>query len=126
MSQWEDFNIQASIEEILSTIPTHDPEHHFGLPFITAYQLAIEFARRYPREFEQLDLPIGGRNTGQYYSLTQYLARELSGKIKNRQIRNIEGRFISNLHVTNMTFSDGVESSKAGNFTALSMFRLLT
>lgn len=126
MSQWEDLNIQASIEEILSTLPTFEPDHHFGLPFITAYQLAIEFARRYPRELEQLHLPIGGKDTGQYYSLAQYLARELSGRIKNGQVRNIEGRFISNLHVINMTFSDGVESSKEGNLATLSMFRLVT
>ena len=126
MSQWEDLDIQTCIVEILSTLPTYEPEHHFGLPFITAYQLAIEFANRYPREIAQLDLPIGGKDTGQYYSLAQYLARELSGRIKNRQIQNIEGNFISNLHVTNMTFSDGVESSKSGNLATLSMFRLLT
>src|SRR4030042_491919 len=123
MSQWDDLNIQASVEEILSTLPTFEPDHHFGLPFITAYQLAIEFAQRYPREFGQLDLPIGGKDTGQYYSLAQYLARELSGKIKSGQISNIEGRFISNLHITRMIFSDGVESSKTGNLAALSMFR---
>ena len=126
MSQWEDLNIQASIEEILSTLPTFEPDHHFGLPFITAYQLAIEFAHRYPLELKRLHLPIGGKDTGQYYSLAQYLARELSGRIKNGQIRNIEGRFISNLHVINMTFSDGVMSSKEGNLAALSMFRLVT
>ena len=124
MSKWEELHIQACIEEILSTLPTVKPRHHFGLPFITAYQLAIEFANRFPYEFGQLALPVGGRDVGQYYSLAQYLARVLSGRIKNGRITNIEGRFISNVYVTEMYFGDGVESSKMGNFTALSMFRL--
>lgn len=129
MSQWEDLNIQASIEEILSNVPTLEPDHHFGRPFMTAYQIAIEFARNYPRQFEQLNVPVGGKDTGQYYSLAQYLARELSGRISNEHIRNIEGRFISNLHITEMTFNDNgtpVRSSISGNQAALSMYRLTT
>lgn len=128
MTQWEDLNIQNKVEMILAQVPTLDPDHHFGQPFITAYQIAIGFARDYPDEYQQLNLPVGGKDTGQHHSLAQYLARELSGRIRNGYIQNIEGRFISNLYITDMTFEDQagatVHSSISGNQASLSIYRL--
>jgi len=129
MSKWEDLYIQDSIVQILSTAPSFDPDHHFGCPFMTAYQIAIKFADDYPEKVRRLNKEIGGKGTGRYDSLSQYLALELSKKIKNRQITNIEGAFLSNLYVKEMTFNDygtNIESSVSGNQASLSMYRLIT
>jgi len=125
MSQWAEHNIHAKLTTILGTVASHD--HHFGRPLLTAYQLAIEFAARYPIETDDLGYPIGGAGTGQQNSLSQYLARELSQRIKAGTITNIEGLFLSNLHLNDVRFDtdEGViSSSLTGTPFTLSLYRL--
>jgi hypothetical protein len=125
MSKWEDFGIQACVETILSGVP--ELNHHFGgRPFMTSYQIAIEFANNYPRQFGQLHKEVGGKNTGVRDSLSQYLANALSRKILTGQITNIEGAFLSNRLIKELSFHNiprDVESSISGNRASLSMFR---
>jgi len=129
MSQWQELDIETKITSILRDIPDTASEHHLGRPFFTAYQIAIEFASRHPEDFARLDLPIGGVGIGQRTSLAQYIARELSRRIKNREITHLEGGFLSNQHLHDINFEvDGQEepirsSLTNTNFT-LSMFRL--
>ena len=42
------FSFEARIRGILD-VPSREPGHHFGRPFLTAYQIAISFAERFPR-----------------------------------------------------------------------------
>ena len=125
MSQWDNLGIQGRIQSILFGVP--ESEHHFrGRPFMTAYQIAIEFAHDYPGEFEQLRKAVGGKHTGVRDSVSQYLANELSRKIQAGQISNIEGTFLSNRHINKLSFHNvprDVESSISGNRASLSMFR---
>ncbi len=125
MSQWDSLNIQECVATILSRVP--ESEHHFGgRPFMTAYQIAIEFAHDYPNQFLQLRKEVGGKDTGLRTSVSQYLANELSRKILARQITNIEGAFLSNRHINKLSFHNAprdVESSISGNRASLSMFR---
>ena len=129
MSQWQDLDIETKITSILRDIPDTASEHHLGRPFLTAYQIAIEFARLYPEDFARLDYPIGGVGIGQRSSLAQYIARELSRRIKNKELTHIEGGFLSNQHLHDINFEvDGQEelihsSLTHTNFT-LSVFRL--
>ncbi len=44
-SLWEQHNIGDRIIQILREV--EDEGHHFGRPFLTAYQLAIEFDNRH-------------------------------------------------------------------------------
>jgi hypothetical protein len=128
MSNWNSYNIETKVRVILSEVEYHNPKHHFGRPFMTAYQLAIEFARRYPQEFVNLGYPIGGRGSGVQISLALYLARQLSARIKSVKITDIEGGFLSNLHLDNITFGNvgqKIESSLTKTNADLSMFRLL-
>jgi hypothetical protein len=94
---------------------------------LTAYQIAIEFARLYPDDATKLGSPIGGAGTGQRNSLAQYLAGQLSRNIGAGQLPNIEGGFLSNQHLKDISFDVGTEiihsSLTNTNFT-LSMFRL--
>jgi hypothetical protein len=125
MSQWDNLGIQACVEAILSGVP--ESEHHFGgRPFMTAYQIAIEFARDHHEQFDQLRKEVGGKDTREHYNISQYLSNELSRKILAGQITNIEGAFLSNRHIKELSFHNAprnVESSISGNKASLSMFR---
>ena len=91
-------------------------------------QIAIEFKIRYPEEFAKIGKPVGGKGTGQPDSVAQYFALELSRRIKNGSIKNIEGRFLHRGHLKTLQYYDDVhqevESSLMQNFD-LSLYRLL-
>lgn len=126
-SYWEEYNIGDIVNQILSVV--EDEGHHFGRPFLTAYQLAIEFADRYPDIFTRLGKQIGGAGTGEHTSLAQYLALELSRQIRDNQDYPVEGAFISNRYVRELSYNHNNEiitSSVTGTGYSLSMFRLRT
>lgn len=125
MSFWEDYNIGDRINQILSDVA--DEGHHFGRSFLTAYQLAIEFADRYPDIVARLGKQIGGAGIGEHTSLAQYLALELSRQIRDDSSYPIEGAFISNRHVRELSYehnNETITSSLTGTQYSLSMFRL--
>ncbi|WP_084429513.1 hypothetical protein [Kibdelosporangium aridum] len=115
-----------ALEEVEPAEPNRD---HLGLPFITAYQLAIKVDRILPELTEELGVAVGGEGTGQHNSLTSYLAHQLSQRIKD-PTRNfgVEGAQLSNVDVAEMSFrtADGevISSSNVGARYDLSMFRL--
>jgi hypothetical protein len=124
-SLWAAQNIGDKVMAILEDADS--AEHHFGRPFLTAYQIAIEFARRYPEEAAGIGYPVGGLGAGQRNTLAQYLARSLSRKIKGGHLPEVEGGFLSNLHLQDISFEvDGgsIDSSLTGTHSQLSMFRL--
>lgn len=126
-SFWDDKNLGQKIADLLASVTYVEPNHHFGRPFLTAYQLAVLFKQRFPEDFDEFGHPLGGKGSGVQFSLTSYLARQLSGKIKNGEITNIEGRFLSNLQLLRIQFVDDgetVTSSLPDSQYDLSMFRL--
>ena len=128
MSEWEELRILSKVEEMLESVSRESEEHHFGSPFVTTYQIAIAYAQQYPEDLERMEYEVGGKDTGVHYSLAQYLAQQLSMRIDNGEIETIEGRFISNLYVSNFIFDSGdihVESSAVGRRAKISMFRLV-
>lgn len=104
MSRWEDFNFAQRITDILADAHYTIPNHHLGRPFLTPYQIAIEFKNRFPNDFNQINLPIGGINTGEHNSLAKYIAGQLSRR--NESLPNIEGGFISNTHLNEISFKN--------------------
>ena len=124
MSIWEDYAIEARVRGILD-VPPRDPGHHFGRPFLTAYQIAISFAECFHADYLLIGKQIGGKGTGPSHSLAQYLARELSDRIKNGRMTGIEGADLHGIHLKKLEYRSGegdVESS-AGSSSELSMFR---
>jgi hypothetical protein len=102
-------------------------DHHFGRPFLTPYQIAIEFARRHPVDFKAIGLPIGGAGTGEYNSLAQYIAQQLSQRMLKGELPDFEGGFISNNHLVEMSFdyeARTIVSSLTNTEYDLSLFRL--
>ena len=128
-SKWDEHQIGERVTAILAEAAGEMEGHHFGAPFLSAYQLAIEFAHRHPEAFAALDMPLGGAGTGEHNSLARYLPNQLSRRIKSGQITNIEGAFLSNWDVSEIVFDyDGqeVRSSLIGPLVNTSMFRMRT
>lgn len=123
MAIWDELELQEKIEQILRDAQSHDPSHHFGRPFLTSYQIAIEFQREYPAAFDAIGKPVGGKDTGQQDSLTQYIANQLSNRINNGTMENVEGRYLSQWHIETLRF-DGGHAPSGGSTHNLSMFRL--
>ncbi len=127
MSVWVDHTVEAKVIAVLTDVPLAAPAHHFGRPYMTVYQLAIELHRRYPQVAGALGQPLGGAGIGQHNSLAQYLARELSRRINNDPSFPVEGAFLSNQDMHALVF-DSSEGPLASSLTTsgldLSMFRL--
>lgn len=128
MTLWARHDIEDKIREILTAVPTINDVHHFGRPYISAYQLAIEFERRFGDAFTAIGKPLGGRGTGQHDSLAQYLALELSKKIRDNPSYFVQGAFLSNIDAREIVYADmrghDVHSSLVGTDFDLSLFRL--
>lgn len=128
-SQWEQYDIENKIRAILRRVTSHDPAHHFGRPFLTAYQLAIAYDQHHHQDVVEMGYQIGGLGIDEQVSLTQYLANQLSRRIKGGHIRDIEGVFLSNDHLHDIFFkkSEGneiIQSSLTQTQYPLSMFRI--
>ena len=127
MSIWKNFSVESHIRDILNAVPLPAKGHHFGRPFLTAYQIAIEFAERYPNDYISIGKRIGGKDRGPKDSLAKYLARELSQRIKSGKLSDIEGRFLHEAHSNKLEYcsKEGKIESSVGPSANLSMFRLI-
>jgi hypothetical protein len=125
MKYWQPLGLQQKVLDILD-VHSHNRRHHFRRPFLTSYQIAIEFHRRYPQDCVTMGKEVGGRGAGDKHSLSQYFALELSKRIKNGSIGNVQGGFLHRRDLTELTYEDNnrlITSSASGY--DLSMFRLL-
>ena len=127
MSNWKHYNMTEKIIEILSDISDNDPGHHLSPPFLTAYQIAIEFNRRHKSIVNELEYEVGGKGTGRHVSLSQYIARSLSSIVKSDPQGPIKGGFLSSDNVHEISYSNDdnlVVSSLTDARLPLSIFRL--
>jgi hypothetical protein len=128
MSLWEDFGFEIRIEEILRDLAGRD--HHMGPAFLSPYQIAIEFARRHPQDYQQLEqrgFALGGEGAGSQTSLPQYIGKELSSRLRDGRITAIEGGFLSSHHMEDLFFvfaGRRVQSSLTRSGFDLSLFRI--
>ena len=128
LSIWAEHQIEDRVVQVLQDVPSVNKTHHFGRPYISAYQLAIEFHRRFPTVAQALGYSVGGAGIAQRNSLAQYLAHELSGRIRREPGFPVEGAFVSNQDVVSIEFRspDGgtLTSSLTDSGWDLSMFRI--
>jgi hypothetical protein len=101
MTDWAKHSFADRIRDILAAAPAQ--EHHLGRPFLSAYQIAIEFALRHPDALAEMDIPIGGVGSGPR-SLAQYIGRELSRRCGAGELPEIGGGFFSDLHLASLSF----------------------
>ena len=125
-SQWDQLQMDAKISRVLD-VQSHDPTHHFGRPFLTPYQIAIIFQHLYPLDVQTIDKPIGGLGTGQQDSLAQYIALELSKRIKDGRVTDIEGRFLYRGNLKTLQYEINGQTVESSSMQAydLSMYRLI-
>ena len=124
MANWWNATVENNIREILGSVYYGpNPNHHLGRPFLTAYQLAIEYHSRFGDLPGERGLPIGGRGVQLHRSMAQQLARELSQRINSGELRDIQGGFLSDLHRNDISFNSpyGIVESSGGD---ISVFRL--
>jgi hypothetical protein len=128
MSVWQSENVGDKVLEVLESVPHSSGTHHFGRPYVTAYQLAIGLDQTHPEIRQALNYPLGGEGVGQQYSLVQYLAKQLSDQIRDDPAYPVEGAFLSNESVQNLAFAaaDGsvLTSSLTNTGVDLSLFRV--
>ena len=125
VTTWEQIDLTPRILDILGSVPRQEG-HHLGYPFLSNYQIAIEFALRYPSDFEAIGMPIGGAGTGEHNSFPQYIGRELSRRCREELRDRIEGGFFSDQCLARLTFryrDQLIESSLIGTYD-MSVFRL--
>ena len=122
-SHWDEHTFDDKIRRILASVVPSSPGHHLGTPFLTAYQIAIDFHRQHGEVVEKLGYQIGGKGVGEHTSLAQYIPRQLSQRIKSGKLDDIEGAFLSRHDMQDITFSNGVQSSAEGGWD-ISMYRI--
>lgn len=95
------------IIEVLREVPEYQDGHHMQRPFLTAYQIAIRFSRRFPNHPSVTHLPLGGKDTGQYQSLAQTIARFISRQLASGEGQGVEGGFLSHQDIQSIEFTTG-------------------
>jgi hypothetical protein len=129
MSLWSQHDLTDKVVQILTDVHCNNEVHHFGRPYVSAYQIAIEMQRRFPDTVAAIDKPIGGAGTGQHNSLAQYLSNELSKQIRAQGVDHpVEGAFFSNENARSITFTgaDGnvSTSSLVGTDFDMALYRI--
>ena len=114
LSLWEQHNVTDLIRQILIDIRPK-PNYGSGRPFMTTYQIAVEFVIRFPAVAALLAPSTGGQGQGPY-ALTTYLGRWLPDRILKRSVTDIELRFLSPQHLRKLEFDNlGAEMLATSN-----------
>ncbi len=125
-SLWQKFDMERRIREVLSD-PKFDTSHRFKRPFLTPYQIAIALDDRYPNLCAELGKDFGGKDTGKHTSFVQYIAKELGTKVQRGEIADIEGAFLGNTYLNELSYrrsnGDKIVSSNTGP-EHLSLYRM--
>lgn len=126
MSKWDEHGLHTKVLAALGDVTLVNAEtgHHFGRPYMTAYQLAIKLDQANPTLARDLGKKVGGPG-GQKDSLARYVANQLSLRIKkDPKSYQVEGAFLSNDDVDNLDYANGLSSTVSKTGRDLSIFRL--
>jgi hypothetical protein len=125
MSMWEEFQVEQNVRQILAAQAV-DTRYGAGRPYLTAYQIAVEYKAGFRANFGNLQMQMGGARKGPY-GLPTYLARELAGRIKDGRIRDMQIAFLGYEHIKDLIFDDEGRDLKATTAQArwgTTLFRL--
>lgn len=78
LSLWDELQLEDKIFQILS-VESHSPDHHFGRPFLTPYQIAIAFKALFPDDYARIGKPVGGKGAGSRILLLNILPTNCLG-----------------------------------------------
>ena len=91
--------------QIMDRCREYKPGHPLGRPYMSAYQIAICFAREHPDHPLVQELDVGGEGTGERRSLAQRIARFLSGAAQDPG-SEVDGAFISHQNIAEFSFDN--------------------
>lgn len=91
--------------QIMDRCREYVPGHPLGRPYMSAYQIAICFAREHPEHPLVQNLDVGGEGTGERHSLAQRIARFLSGAAQDPD-SEVDGAFISHQNIAEFSFDN--------------------
>ena len=91
--------------QIMDRCREYEPGHPLGRPYMSAYQIAICFARAHPDHPLVQELDVGGEGTGERRSLAQRIARFLSGAAQEPG-SVVDGAFISHQNIAEFSFDN--------------------
>jgi hypothetical protein len=91
---WYQYKMEERIVEILRSFTVPAGAGQYAL---TIYQIAIEFAKRYEPDFNEMGRPLGGVGAGNR-ALTVYMANQLAKRIKSERIHQIEVQLLHPAH----------------------------
>jgi hypothetical protein len=131
MSTWQSEQVETAVLAALAAVPMvrdkRGDDHHFGRPYLSAYQLALMLREREPDLVDRVGKPMGGADSGEEHTLPGYLALQISGWIKRAGAAcPIEGAFLARRDVVEISFRDGTTPLVATfqDAYSLSLFRL--
>lgn len=124
MSDWQEYSLQDKVVQILAAVPPYKADHHFGRPYLSAYQIAIKLRQEFWEEIAQMGRPIGGAGSGEPSPLAWYIADQLSKRISQHEITNIQGAFLRTDNVMNVAFNNDGERIEPSTLPYLTLFRL--
>ena len=110
----------------MAAVTCVDPNDHLGRTILPANQLTILFTESCLMDCERLESPAAARGSGVHLSLASYLSGQLSRRMRSSEFPNIEGCFLSNLHLGLIEFDDDGETVASQTTKIqhdLSMFR---
>jgi hypothetical protein len=130
MSRWVENDVETKVVQILAGA-RYDTSHHFGRPFLTAYQLAVALDRRWPGLTDAVGYPeVGGRDPGVRATFARYVARQLTRRIRSGDLPSVEGASLADHDDLRIAYVDRagrvVVTGLTGAADELSMFRLRT
>jgi hypothetical protein len=128
MSDWQGYDFEGKLIAILQSDEFSTSQmHHFGRPFVSAYQLAVAFERAHPDLCRELGKVIGEVGESRD-NLARYLANQLSRHIQSRgEDYPIEGAWLSAEGLTDLCYRHvGVTRTGQPNteYNGFSLFRL--
>jgi len=130
MSDWQQYQMTERIREILRSVSIDEgleERYHTGRPFLTAHQIAIEFAERFPDIMQRLYheyRQVGGEGHGTFSPVT-YISRQLARRIRQEECPDIELRVLSRCHIEDITFDDRGSVISPTDPKRLTMYRLI-
>jgi hypothetical protein len=126
-SIWKEYDFEEKIKTILRRHANIE-KMSWGSPYITAYQLAIEFSKSYPGTVNDLGWKVGGVQCGNRITLSKYIASQLSKRINSGEIKDIEANLLCCSNISNISFNSDnktIRSTLVGSGSYLSMFRFV-
>ncbi len=129
MSFWQEHDLTSKIETILGKFHPNIAGKDFGKPYVSAYQIAFEFAREYSGIMQLSGYEVGGKDTDDRNSLALFIARELSTRIRTNQVTSIDCVFLAykDIEALNYSYMGTTMVSNIGETAFdLALFRMKT